>query len=187
MIEYWTKIEAWLNKNAPLIYKSLNAGALDKDFEALEKLVNAKLPEDFKAFYKLHNGQDGDEYAFIESEELLSIEYIINSWNIWKDLDDDNTFSDQYSTPDEGIKEEWWNPKWVPFTHDGSGNHFCLDLDPAEGGTYGQVIRVWYDEEERTIEAGSFTLWLKDVLEILESGDYVYSDDYASIVNKDEV
>ena len=34
-----------------------NAGASEAEFEQLEQLIQAKLPEDFKALYRVFNGQ----------------------------------------------------------------------------------------------------------------------------------
>ncbi|WP_156441033.1 SMI1/KNR4 family protein [Burkholderia sp. ABCPW 14] len=50
------------------------------------------------------------------------------------------------SETDQVIKDDWYNLKWIPFTHDGSGIRLCLNLDPAEGGTLGQVVRIWHDD-----------------------------------------
>ncbi|MBO7776747.1 SMI1/KNR4 family protein [Burkholderia pseudomallei] len=61
------------------------------------------------------------------------------------------------------MKDDWYNLKWIPFTHDGSGIRLCLDLDPAEGGTLGQVVRIWHDDEARELVAGSFSEWLGQV------------------------
>ncbi|PPK42935.1 hypothetical protein B0G57_11531 [Trinickia symbiotica] len=33
-------------------------------------------------------------------------------------------------------------------------------LDGAEGGTYGQVIRIWHDDAQRELVASSFREWL---------------------------
>jgi cell wall assembly regulator SMI1 len=57
------------------------------------------------------------------------------------------------------VRDDWWNPRWIPFTHDGGGNHLCLDLDPAEGGAVGQVISMWHDSGERAVQGHSFGEW----------------------------
>mgnify|MGYP006198197397 CR=1 FL=1 len=40
------------------------------------------------------------------------------------------------------------NPRWIPLTHDGSGNHIGLDFDPWPGGRVGQVILFGRDEAD---------------------------------------
>ncbi|GME76631.1 unnamed protein product [Ambrosiozyma monospora] len=37
------------------------------------------------------------------------------------------------------IKNVWWAPKWIPFTEDGAGQHYFIDLDPTDKGTVGQL------------------------------------------------
>jgi len=37
----------------------------------------------------------------------------------------------------------------APLTDSGSGDRHCLDLDPAPGGSVGQVILMWHDSPER--------------------------------------
>jgi cell wall assembly regulator SMI1 len=117
---------------------------------------------------------------------LLSIDEIIRQWEKWDSLleqfhDEDGPYT---SDPDEGVKNSWWNPLWVPFTHDGSGNHICIDLDPDTKGTWGQVIQMWHDSGYRQLYANSFTAWLDDYIKGLETGKFVYAKDWG-LVDKD--
>ena len=57
MKEIWTSIESKLKEIAPDILDNLNPGVTDGEVADLEKMVNAKLPSDFVAFFKIHNGQ----------------------------------------------------------------------------------------------------------------------------------
>jgi cell wall assembly regulator SMI1 len=82
----------------------------------------------------------------------------------------------------QGVKPDWWNPKWIPVT-DTRGNNYCIDLDPALGGKAGQIIGVWYDSRERGVIADSFTEWLEDFANGLEAGEYVTSEEYSGIVH----
>ncbi len=67
------QIEAVLAQKIPQFAKTLNPPATESDFEALETLVGNKLPEEFKIFYKWHNGQNRSPYvAFhVETHEIL--------------------------------------------------------------------------------------------------------------------
>jgi len=192
MKEIWKQIKAKLNEIAPQFLEDLGKGVEDTEVATLEKLIGAKLPSDFVEFYKVHNGQKEAEYDLVYCEELLSFERMQKEWSVWKGLLDKKEFEEEEGTPfsseaDTGIKNDWWNPKWIPITYDGSGNHYCLDLDPAKEGNYGQIIRMWHDAAERTLEADSFKEWITAYKDALESGQLVYSEDYGGIIDKDEI
>lgn len=187
MKETWTKIEDWLEKNASQIYDSLNEGATDEDFEDLEDLINKTLPIEVKTFYEIHNGQSSIGEGLIDTEELLSTERIMDEWQVWKDLYDRGVFDESEVDADDHVKQVWWHPFWIPLTYDGSGNHYCLDLSPDEGGKKGQIIRIWHDSPERELIANSFTEWVKGFAEGLENNKYVYSEEWGGIINKEEL
>lgn len=182
----WRNIENEIKKLSPEMFNRLNPGVNDSDIELLEKTIAAKLPEDFIDFFRIHNGQENVSGGLIEGEELLSFERIISEWTIWKELYDSNTFCDTNGNAEKsdafpGIKPIWWNPLWIPFTYDGSGNHYCIDLDPDKGGHYGQVIRMWHDDAERPLIARSFTEFINKFVLDLEAGDYRY-EEYSGII-----
>jgi cell wall assembly regulator SMI1 len=172
MEEYWNRIKKWLEQNDSGRLKLLQKGADSTEINLLESTIGVKLPEDFVLFYSIHNGQTPYSKGIIIGEELLSTERILDEWNIWKALIDSNEFTDINGTPDAGIKNDWYNKSWIPITCDGAGNHYCLDLDPAGNGVYGQIIRVWHDDGTRTLEADSFRKWISYFVEDLEDGRY---------------
>jgi len=185
----WKIIEDWLAAKAPQLTKALNPGASQEALDKLEAMIGTKLPADFTAFYKVHNGQDRDQDWLLDGEELLSIERIMEEWEVWNDLlptfkDDDG--KPYTSKPEAGIKNDWFNPLWIPVTYNGGGDHICIDLDPAPGGKVGQMIRLWHDDADRHIEAASFTEWISDFTTGLQKGEYVYSKDWGAIINKEE-
>ena len=109
---------------------------------------------------------------------------MIDEWEIWKGVmeDEEGALDNQYSSV--GVKNNWWNPLWIPITYDGAGNHYCLDLDPAPEGNYGQIIRMWHDNPERTIEANSFKDWVANYATQLKNGQLIYSIEYGGIIYK---
>ncbi len=173
-------LKNWLIHNVH-VESPLKTGASDEEFVALEKIVQVKLPEDFKQFYKFHNGQSEEAPYITPLGELLSLDGIAFQWGLWKELVDDNAFEGITSEPDGGIKNDWYNPKWIPFTYDGSGNHLCIDLDPAEGGHVGQVITMWHDEPGREWIAGSFQEWLSLFVHQLNDDYFRYDPDMGNL------
>lgn len=191
MQEIWAQIDNWLKINAPQVFEILNSGVSDDEISELEELLSIQLSEDVKASYRIHNGQSDFSYGLIEGREFLSLARIKEEWQIWKDLLDSGTFQDdgvdQGCNPELGIMNVWWSAKWLPITYDGGGNHDCLDLNPAEGGTIGQIITMWHDDAERKIVAPGFRIWLQKYAEGLASGQLVFSEEYGGIVNVDDV
>ena len=187
MKEIWENFEGWLNKNFKAGFNDLNLPATDNEITQLEAAISTSLPQDFKAFLKIHNGQMSKAGWLIDGSELLSSERIADEWGVWNGLLSGGDFEGITSEPDTGIKNDWWNPKWIPFTYDGSGNHLCLDLDPAEAGNIGQVISMWHDDGERKIIAHSFAAWFQQYIDDLQSGKYVYNEDYEAVVNVNDI
>lgn len=191
MGEIWGKIDAWLAVHAPQVLATLNAGATDAQIAEAEATLAIQFPEDMKAAYRIHNGQANNDYGLMDGREFLSLARIVDEWQVWKELLDDGTFQtdegeDQGCAPALGIRNVWWSAQWIPLTYDGSGNHDCLDMSPAEGGTVGQIITMWHDDPIREIVAPSFQAWLQQYALGLASGLLVFSEDYGGIVNAED-
>ncbi len=156
----WSCLNAWLQSMPDAIPGGFRAAASDDDIHVLEAAISAKLPADFTASLKTHNGQVDQDGVCFEGESLLNIKGILSEWTCWRDVIANDEFEGITSDPDGGVKDDWYNLKWIPITRNGMGDSLCLDLDPAPGGTFGQVIRVWHDDERRERVAASFEAWL---------------------------
>ncbi|MDV2991669.1 MAG: hypothetical protein N4J56_001323 [Chroococcidiopsis sp. SAG 2025] len=178
MEEIWQRIDSWLQANTPHIFETLQSGASEAQIAELEAILSIKLPEDVKASYRIHNGQSIYKEGLFEGREFLSLERIREEWEVWKDLLDAGEFEGYESDPDVGIRNNWWNDKWIPITYDGAGNHDCLDLDPADGETVGQIITMYHDSGDREIVSSSLRAWLQKYADGLESGQIILQDDY---------
>jgi len=181
MDELWNRIEAVFSRQYPQLLELWNPGATAQQIDHLEQVLGVKLPEDFKEFYKLKNGAS-DGAGLIREGEFLSLSRIEDEWQVWKDLLGSGDFEGSESQPVRGIKSNWWNAKWIPFTYDGSGNHLCIDLDPDSDGHSGQIITMWHDSADRELEALNFKTWLEEYVFSLEDGSVVYSEDHAGFV-----
>ena len=176
---------------AELELSFVNAGASEADFAELEQTLGYALPEEFKELYRVANGE-ADIYGVFAGEERLSIERIIDEYDIWQALHADGSFqnddgSDFGCQPeDAGIKPDfWWNPKWIPLTADGSGNSKMIDLDPAEQGRVGQIIQMWHDDAAREKEAASLREFLQNYVRDLEAGLYVLDAEFSLILQSE--
>ena len=167
----------------------LNAGASEADFAELEQTLGYALPEEFKELYRVANGETDIDGVFA-GEEWLSIERIIDEYNIWQELYQNGTFQDDGTPygcePEAGIKPDfWWNPKWISLTADGSGNSKMIDLDPSEQGTAGQIIQMWHDDSRREKAANSLREFLENYVRDLEAGLYVLDAEYGVILQSE--
>ena len=186
MNKEFDKFKQWLSLNYSDGLLDLNPPASDSEIEELTTVLGVDLPKDFISALKLHNGQKGEAAWLFDSQEFLSTHRIIEEFNTWKNLLN-TELQGKVSRPDDGVKSDWWNINWIPFTSDGCGDHYCLDLSPSQRGMKGQVITLWYESAEREIVASSFTQWFEEYNSQLNSGELFYSEEYNSIVYKDEI
>lgn len=164
MKELWKRVEQYLQDYQPDVLRTLAPPATAKNILDLEKELGVILPKDFTEFLKIHNGQQNDGVACLVGLEFLSTGRILAEWKVWKELRDSGDFDDLIAQPQNGIKALWWNPLWIPFTYNGSGDNFCIDLDPDTEGSVGQIITLWHDSAEREYKAANFTEWFSRIV-----------------------
>jgi cell wall assembly regulator SMI1 len=188
MDDAWNRIEAWLTANAAPIAAGLNPPAPDSEIRETEHLLGARFPDDVRASFLRHNGQAHDSPWMMNGWELLSLERIRDEWKVWKDLLDGGDFSGIQSDADGStVRNDWWNPAWIPFTYSGSGDHYCLDLSPGPHGNVGQIIEMWHDEGARPVVAESFYTWMTSFADALGNDELVLSDEYGSLVRREDL
>lgn len=139
----------------------LPAGASESAIAALSAKLGVTLPDEVRAFYLAHDGGPKGK-AVCSNRELLSLAGIERQWKMYKEAYDDGELEDDEVEPDEGVESVWWMPRWIPISYEYGGNHDVLDLAPAEGGTFGQIVAVWHDDASRTVEGASFLSWLEE-------------------------
>lgn len=186
MKELWERLETWLKAHYPELLNSLNDGATDNMIINAEEKMGIKFPNDFKESLKIHNGQKGDfDYpGLIGGYQLLSLENIAEEWEVWTNLlkeGDFNDWDELIFNTNKVKTDQWWRTKWVPITANGGGDHHCLDLDPSEHGSFGQVIEMWHDDENRELVGDSFKECFNIIVENLENGTYYIEDNDGDI------
>jgi len=170
--EVWDRIMAWLRINAPEVLDNLRSGAMQDDIRATEAALGVVFPNDVTASYLLHDGQGYYSPPLMGSWQLLSLASIVNQWEIMRDIPLDEEPHDA-DDPNNPVRPDWWNPRWVPVAYDGGGDLCCVDLDPAPNGIAGQMTIFWHTDEERERLALSFRDWLSSYADDLEQGKYV--------------
>lgn len=160
-------------------YYNLKHGIEQQDILDLQQQQEMQIPEILINFYKVHNIEwDAVTSVFSFSVEgmgydLLPFEDIYQHWqnnvelNTGEHLDASN-----YPNYDARTKiNDYTNINWIPFAESRDGDYLMLDLDPAEGGTYGQIIELQNESWERNIIANSLEHLVEMTIEQLNDPD----------------
>lgn len=171
----WQRIEVWYA--AQDASDLLNAGATQKEIQEVETQLDVSFPNDFH-----HSLQRHDGVGNWLTGELLSLEGLQQERGIWMELLNDGTFDDNAAhDASEGKGKSqagWWNAGWIPIDADGGGNGFVMDLNPGPNGKIGQILYMDHEVGPSGPHYASFSDYLEDMAQKLESGEYVYHDGY---------
>ncbi|GAL83319.1 beta-1 3-glucan synthesis protein [Sporocytophaga myxococcoides] len=169
----WSKISKWYSKNSETLKSRLMSGASEKEMEEFRNSYPVEIPKDYYYSLLQHNGK----MSFYNGYEYLKANLAVDLWKEMKSNKEQGAFNKLPEYSGNKIKQTWWNQSWIPFAVDSGGNLFCIDLDPAEGGSRGQVI-LW-ERAEGPLESGaaSFTEWLYLYLRGLYNGIYKLDDE----------
>ncbi|AKT40978.1 SMI1/KNR4 family protein [Chondromyces crocatus] len=173
----WERIEGFLGQRAPEVLSALSQGASEEGLARLEAGIGATLPDELKASLRRHAGSSR---ALFESWELHTLEAIGSTWSMLRGFLDDGTFPSEGSplVQVEGpLRQVWWSPGWIPIAGNGAGDHLCVDLDPAEGGTRGQVLVYLHDHEKRSVLFTGFGAFLRTLADGVTQGEIVAIED----------
>ncbi len=132
----------------------LNPPASPGDLSEFEDAVGSKLPDDVRAAYRLGNGEaeriepiKPDQYphpGIFSDKSFYSTHAAIDEYLAWKKILDDGDFEDNEMDdllvyPSNTIKNNSFNPNWIPIG--GSPpDTIAIDFGPAPNGTKEQVI-----------------------------------------------
>lgn len=153
-IALWRRIIERGSLNSPDYEEklSLQPGASEEELEQLAHTLGVKLPQEMADFYSVHNGQDWavGTKSFVRNLTLSPIEQIIEDWEFLNE-----EFDPDEMEPDiePEMKPLLWNPRWIPIASNGGGDHLCIDTDPSEKGTFGQMLYFYHDWGRRSVEA----------------------------------
>jgi|GEM_PF-6680669 len=104
---------------------------------------------------------------------LLSLEDIVDVWEFWNELTKRG--------------ESFWNPKWIPLTSGDGGNPICLDYSKSSDFRSTKIIFTRHEFRRRPpIVSNNFTEFLERFAADLESGIYVFVEDFGIAVDKSE-
>jgi cell wall assembly regulator SMI1 len=154
------RLDRRLATDRPDYYAQLQPGVTDEALDAFQARFGLVLPGMFRALYKWRNGQRPECLRSLQGNRMFtSLEEIAGSK---EELD--GMIGLDFEDP------RWWRPGWIPFLHNGGGDHLCLDLAAVDGGKPGQLIAFWHDWEVRSVESGSLGEWLSTLVESMDDG-----------------
>jgi cell wall assembly regulator SMI1 len=166
----WNDIKEWYRKKCPDRLEDLNEGASAQQLADLENAIGLRLPDDYKASLKIHNGD-----CYMTDYSYMSIDGVLRKWSMMKRLRDKGTFKES-EIIDGGrqiIQNTWWHPGWIPFAEDGGGNMICIDMDPEVNGVQGQILYMETQAEGPIISNyKSFLEWIESYKNDLYDGKY---------------
>lgn len=184
--ESWEKIIEWGNRNAPEMLTDLNPGASEEQIAALEVELGQSIPADFRESLLIHNGEsDGWPCkVFADYGAYLGTEGILENWKQRKQIAAEiENYMDEMPDPEQQIRdgiitvEGPVQPKlflkdWIPIMDSNGDVFWALDMNPAEGGSPGQVIAVDLEGCSWMVVADSFGSFIRDYAQALEDGAY---------------
>ncbi len=147
-------------------------GASEASIALAEQAMGLQFPDDLRASYLLHDGS-GDTlfpWGFV----LLGLEEMVRDWRTLRRLFEKENWP---AEPDDPIRPVHWDALWVPAVSNESGDYHFVDLDPAPGGTVGQVICFHHEVGPIRVLANGFGEWLGGYADQLEAGIYYYDPD----------
>lgn len=155
----------------------LKEGASDEEIRQAEKIIGISFPKELAELYKCNNGniETSNEAIFlggILGLDFLCIEEVVEEWEAWRELDDEDLDEFSTSTPEKAIKCTYTNKGWIPFAADGGGNFIGIDMEPDVNGIAGQVINFGRDEDNKYVLAENLSQFLDLMIDIIRSDDF---------------
>jgi cell wall assembly regulator SMI1 len=154
--------------NDPFVLAGLRPPATEAQIAALEEAVGYRLPADYRASLAIHDGQKDAFVGAMSGLTLNSIKETLEDWSAMEELLRAGEFDAPCESPDEALRDGWWNRGWLPIVSD-NGNSINIDLDPTAEGVVGQVFFFDHEEGAAPVDASSFAEWLEQIAGELEA------------------
>lgn len=176
-IERWiaAHVPAWANGARPLFNPPASVQALAD----LASHLDLSLPDQLRLLLLTNNGcRPGDYPLPMRATEptkwrLLSTAEVAEEWDLLRSIADSVRVNAAIRTVGP-VLATWWSDGWIPIADCGMGDVICHDMNPAPGGTVGQLILYEHDFAERKVLAPALADWISACADDLESGKYVY-------------
>jgi cell wall assembly regulator SMI1 len=172
--ESWLAIEAFLEREFPLLRASLAPGATKEEIQATEKTLGVKLPSELKESLQIHNGQNDPQglLGAFDVRKLFCCSEIVKAFELAMEIYNDTGPPHPSERPaTKRIKTDLgWSPGWVPFA--GFQNSLVVvDCLPPEPGVFGQVFATDFQCPD-DISHESYSEWLASYADAFGKGRF---------------
>ena len=179
----WKRFENALRGISPGVPFAFAPGATARELDTLEGFVGHPLPEAFRRTWSEHDGMRTSPLLLLD---FLSVEQIADEWRGLRDYEGSSGGLEADAIGP--VKALWTSPAWIPFVLiGGETRHFCIDLDPAPGGSVGQVIHATPKGEERRVVAPDVEAFLEVIASAIRAGRYEREDDEIDVCDALEI
>lgn len=176
VIERWETINNWLAAKHPQAIEGFAPPATPEQIAEAEAAMGCALPEDFKAFLAIHNGQKSGE-PMVWTCSLMPVEKLAERKKRLAKLYDDPDLPPGPNTH-PAIKQVGFSDGWIPIGVSARGRDFlCLDIDPSPEGMPGQVILIAVDAADHELIAPNFRDFLSLYFQQLQTGEIEMLED----------
>jgi cell wall assembly regulator SMI1 len=176
----WSAIVNQIAVLLPGVLASVNPPAAPDAIDALEHRIGAPLPDGFKQYLAVMDGQNdlGRDYPLMGYNRFLPVARIVETMDMQRfQFGDEDRI--EWMTENK-IRPVMWDSRWPPFSHFESSPRLILDLHPGRNGTYGQVWQDWPGrdrEDNGTVIAPTFAAFSTELLRRLTTHSVEVDDD----------
>lgn len=189
----------------PELLETLNPPADPTLLAQFEAELGCPLPPPVRDSFLIADGQDMEASNNLASGglffglHLLPLDQVISEWQFWQQVEHDpasgqnpSILATMASIPPDWVKPLYACRGWLPLISDRSGNYIGVDLDPGQGGSWGQVIVFGRDFDRKCVlwkgeGDGGWGKWLASFTDELESGEGWEAEKSSSSDEEDEV
>lgn len=183
--ETFKSLISYYREHHPEIETTLRQPASDDKISETENVLNCEFPADFKAVYKIADGQTEQNIPLFQNGyEFMSLKYVCEQWTLLKNLYDSVSSNQTIYNDKNEILDTWWHPMWIPFGYTQWGNLMCLDLNPGKKGVKGQIIEFIHDDSPRYYFGSNINDFIGELDTGLKSGKYFMHPENEVITNE---
>jgi cell wall assembly regulator SMI1 len=155
MLELWKR---YLAKVPRLATAKLPAGASAEQVEYMERGFGHCFPRDVRDFFMMHQGQGKLRAPLLPPWFTMDFDELLQHWSRMGEL---ASAGGQPPTVEGPVRPVLGCRGWIPFARDHRNSLLAFDLEPAEGGSLGQLIEIDLEGGRRVWVAAGLRQFLR--------------------------